>query len=219
MMAGTALCATGAGCSVGGPLVIASADYGGSGLNQIVHGSPQPTLAGQLGGPRVQQFEEQFVESSTIAFPAAQATVAIQLERAATAAASAAATTAAERTIGPTLEELGAARGGGLVDDVAGGGVGAAGREATGFRGSRGAPLRNAPYQPAQNLPTTIGGRQYTGHALDQMRNRGLMPSVVEDAIANGARSAGRGGATIFTTDQARVVLSADGSVTTVNPL
>jgi hypothetical protein len=85
--------------------------------------------------------------------------------------------------------------------------------------GRKGAPQKNPPYQQVQNEPATINGRQYTGHALDQMRNRGLTPSVVEDTIARGTPSAGDGGATIYTTDQARVVLSSDGRVITVNPI
>lgn len=66
--------------------------------------------------------------------------------------------------------------------------------------------------------PTRLGGRQYAGHALDQMRTRGLTPSVVEDTIANGARSPGPEGATVFQTEQARVVLNPNGSVKTGMP-
>ena len=36
------------------------------------------------------------------------------------------------------------------------------------------------------NQPTTIGGRDYSGHALDQMQNRGTTPSVVENTIKTG---------------------------------
>lgn len=79
--------------------------------------------------------------------------------------------------------------------------------------------MKNPTYQPVQNTPTTIGGRDYTGHALDQMRNRGLTPSVIEDTIARGTQSAGRDGATIFQTDQARVILNPNGSVKTVIPM
>jgi len=62
------------------------------------------------------------------------------------------------------------------------------------------------------------GGLQYTGHALDQMRNRGMTPSVVEDTIARGTQSAGHDGAMIFQTDQARVILNPNGTVKTVTP-
>ena len=54
----------------------------------------------------------------------------------------------------------------------------------TGFSGSRGSPLEQPTYQPARNNPTTIGERTYSGHALDQMQNRGIPPSAVEDAIS-----------------------------------
>jgi RHS repeat-associated protein len=57
--------------------------------------------------------------------------------------------------------------------------------------GQRGAPLENAPYQPVRNAPTEVNGRTFTGHALDQMQNRGLTPSVVENTIQNGMPSPG----------------------------
>lgn len=58
-----------------------------------------------------------------------------------------------------------------------------------GFLGSKRGPLANPPYQELQNGDAVIGGRTFSGHALDQMRNRGLTPAVVEDAIQNGTRS------------------------------
>jgi hypothetical protein len=58
-----------------------------------------------------------------------------------------------------------------------------------GFRGSKRAPLANPSYQELQNGDAMIGGREFGGHALDQMRNRGLTPSVVEDAIQTGTRT------------------------------
>ena len=54
--------------------------------------------------------------------------------------------------------------------------------------GRRGSPL-DVPR--GTNTPTTIGGRYFTGHALDQMQGRGVTPTVVENAIQHGARSAG----------------------------
>ncbi|NEQ42457.1 MAG: DUF4258 domain-containing protein [Leptolyngbya sp. SIOISBB] len=50
----------------------------------------------------------------------------------------------------------------------------------------------NPPYQQTQNEPAIIDGRPYSGHAQDQMRNRGLTPSVVENTIRTGRRSDGR---------------------------
>ena len=58
--------------------------------------------------------------------------------------------------------------------------------------GRRGAPLHNAPYHPVRNAPTRINGRDFTGHALDQMQNRGLIPSVVENTIRTDKSSPGR---------------------------
>jgi RHS repeat-associated protein len=57
---------------------------------------------------------------------------------------------------------------------------------ASGFRGSRGSPFINAIFQPVRNFPETIDGVNYTGHALDQMQNRGIMPSVVQNALSTG---------------------------------
>ena len=39
------------------------------------------------------------------------------------------------------------------------------------------------------NGDATIGGRDYGGHALDQMQGRGIPPSAVENAIQNGVES------------------------------
>lgn len=36
---------------------------------------------------------------------------------------------------------------------------------------------------PPVNAPTTIGNRDYSGHAIDRMQQRGYGPLVVEDAI------------------------------------
>jgi hypothetical protein len=81
--------------------------------------------------------------------------------------------------------------------------------------GRRGSPL---PVPRGTNAPANIGGTQYSGHALDQMQGRGLTPSVVEDTLARGAPSSGYDGATVYTTEQARVVVNPDGSIKTVIP-
>lgn len=69
-------------------------------------------------------------------------------------------------------------------------------REATGFLGRSGNELKNAPYQALRNEATQINGRDYSGHALDQMQNRGLMPSVVENALRTGTQFPTRAGTT-----------------------
>lgn len=71
---------------------------------------------------------------------------------------------------------------------------------------------------PGTNQASVINGRTFTGHALDRMQGRGLVPSVVEDTIRNGVVTAGRGGSTIYTSNQARVILNPNGSVKTVIP-
>lgn len=49
--------------------------------------------------------------------------------------------------------------------------------------GRRGNPID---VTPGTNDRQTIGDREYSGHALDQMQGRGVPPAVVEDSIANG---------------------------------
>jgi RHS repeat-associated protein len=56
--------------------------------------------------------------------------------------------------------------------------------------GSRRAPLSES-YVKGSNVRTTIGGREFSGHALDRMQQYGMVPSAVENAIANGIESAG----------------------------
>ena len=68
----------------------------------------------------------------------------------------------------------------------------------TGFKGSKGFELKNAPYQKVRNQPATINGREFSGHALDQMQNRGIMPSIVENALNTGTRFPTRAGTTGF---------------------
>lgn len=63
--------------------------------------------------------------------------------------------------------------------------------------GQRGSPI-DVP--AGTNRPSTIGGRSYSGHGLDQMQGRGIPPSAVEDAILDGQTSAGRtAGTTVHT--------------------
>jgi RHS repeat-associated protein len=60
---------------------------------------------------------------------------------------------------------------------------------ATGVLGSKRSPLRNATFQPLRNADGVIDGQAYAGHALDQMQNRGIMPSVVKNALERGVSS------------------------------
>jgi hypothetical protein len=61
--------------------------------------------------------------------------------------------------------------------------------EKYGIKGRRGFEMKNPSYQKHQNQLETIGGREYSGHALDQMRNRGFFTSVIENAIKTGQKS------------------------------
>ena len=81
--------------------------------------------------------------------------------------------------------------------------------------GQRGSPIEVA---PGSNKPTSIDGRDYSGHALDRMQGRGVPPSVVGDAIQNGTPSPGnKPGTTVHTgTNGVSVVTGNGGRVVTV---
>jgi hypothetical protein len=53
----------------------------------------------------------------------------------------------------------------------------------SGFFGRKGFELSNSPLRAVRNAPATINGIRYSGHALDQMQNRGIVPSVVERTL------------------------------------
>jgi hypothetical protein len=74
--------------------------------------------------------------------------------------------------------------------------------------------------KPGTNTPTTIGDREYTGHALDQGQGRGVPPSAIEDAIQNGKPSPGnRPGTTVHVgANGVTVVTGERGQVITVIP-
>jgi hypothetical protein len=111
-----------------------------------------------------------------------------------------------------------------LTEGLAGNGLAAkggmgAGTEATGYLGRSGNELKNAPYQTTRNVPEQINGREYSGHALDQMQNRGIMPSVVENTIGTGVRYSTRVGTTGFydSINNVRVIINSEtGRVVTV---
>lgn len=95
--------------------------------------------------------------------------------------------------------------------------AGAAEREATGFLGKSGYELQNL--QAVRNTATTIEGRTFSGHALDQMQNRGIMPSVVQNTIEHGTTFGTRAGTTGFfdAVNNIRVILNSEsGTVVTV---
>ena len=109
--------------------------------------------------------------------------------------------------------------GGGGGGGSAAGRGGASGREATGFLGRGGYELTNTPYQAGRNEATQISGRNYSGHSLDQMQNRGVMPSVVENTVSTGTQFPTRAGTTGFydAVNNIRVILNSEtGRVVTV---
>jgi hypothetical protein len=77
---------------------------------------------------------------------------------------------------------------------------------------------KNPVYQPVRNEPATVGGRDYSGHALDRMQDRGLMPSVVHNAIETGIPTPSRGGTIIHydSLNNISVVTNSKGKVVTV---
>ena len=90
---------------------------------------------------------------------------------------------------------------------------------ATGFRGSKGFELTNAPYQRVRNVAGEVNGRPYSGHAFDQMQNRGIMPSVVDNTIGNGVSFPTKAGTSGFydATNGVRVITNSEtGNVITV---
>ncbi len=107
-----------------------------------------------------------------------------------------------------------------VVGDVAGKAIkGAANTRKGATVGRRGESHTAA----GNNQATEIGGREFSGHALDRMQEAGMTPSVVEDTIANGTATAGTGaraGTTKFETGQAMAVTDdATGRVITTDPL
>ena len=89
-----------------------------------------------------------------------------------------------------------------------------------GFLGHKGFELKNASYQPVRNKPTNIQGRFYSGHALDQMQNRGFIPSGVEETIQRGSHSIGKNPGTKAYYNMANdmtVILNTEGRVITIS--
>ncbi|MES2272590.1 MAG: RHS repeat-associated core domain-containing protein [Chlamydiota bacterium] len=56
----------------------------------------------------------------------------------------------------------------------------------TSFAGSKRAPFEYAPYQKIRNKSAIINGREYSGHSLDRMQDRGFMPSFIESTLETG---------------------------------
>lgn len=82
--------------------------------------------------------------------------------------------------------------------------------------GCRGKPFRGG----APNAATQIGGRTFTGHALDRMQQQGIVPSAVEDAISGPATPGKRPGTSAYyseTNDLTVIVDTQSGRVITAD--
>jgi len=86
------------------------------------------------------------------------------------------------------------------------------------YIGRKGWELINAECQPTRNSPAQINGRQYVNHAIDQMQNRGIPPSVVENAIQHGVSAPNKvAGRTQFYDSVNKIsVVTENGEVVTV---
>lgn len=87
------------------------------------------------------------------------------------------------------------------------------------FVGRSGNPMENFPKKITQNTPTVIDGVKFTGHALDQMRNRGVIsPTAVLDVIRNPLKviPGNQPGTTLYVRDGLKVVTNDVGDVITV---
>jgi RHS repeat-associated protein len=93
------------------------------------------------------------------------------------------------------------------------------GRPASSPQGRLGQPIE---YEPGTNAPTTIDGRDFTGHSLDQMQGRGIPPSAVENTIQQGNSAPGNvPGRTVYyepVNNLSAVTDSSSGRVITVRP-
>ncbi len=77
----------------------------------------------------------------------------------------------------------------------------------------------NSPLQPVQNAPGTVNDFDYSGHAFDQMRNRGLVPPMVENGLCTGTRTPVNTPGTTVVKDSAnsvQVIINSSGRVITV---
>jgi hypothetical protein len=64
------------------------------------------------------------------------------------------------------------------------------GPPASSFHGRKRFQLQ-APAGPPRNPPGELNGVPYSGHAFDQMQNRGLLPSVIDNVVRSGLRRSG----------------------------
>ena len=89
-------------------------------------------------------------------------------------------------------------------------------RLAQGWSGRKGYEIK---IPRGTNAPATIGGRYFTGHALDQMQGRGITPTVVENTISSVKPIAGNKPGSLVYNDLVNnlsVVTNMEGDIVTV---
>jgi uncharacterized protein RhaS with RHS repeats len=124
--------------------------------------------------------------------------------------------TAPEQSAGAEAAAIAVVAAGAMVDRMTGGKKGSGDVPASTPTGSRGSPMDVA---PGTNAPGSVGGREFSGHAFDQMQGRGVPPSAVENAITTGSSSPGNSpGTTVFNdaTNGVSAVVNDQGRVVTV---
>ena len=104
------------------------------------------------------------------------------------------------------------------VDAVEDAGKGTGASSPTGSKSNQMNQPKNPSYQPVRNKPTKIGGRNYSGHALDRMQDRGIMPSVVENTVKVGKSTPSYGGTVRYydSANNITVIINSKGKVVTV---
>ncbi|WP_182261968.1 MULTISPECIES: hypothetical protein [Rhodococcus] len=73
--------------------------------------------------------------------------------------------------------------------------------------------------KPGTNRPGIVNGREYTGHAFDRMQERGILPSLVEQAIREGVATPSRGNTTVIydSINNLSVIINETGRVVTTS--
>ena len=92
----------------------------------------------------------------------------------------------------------------------------------TSWRGSKSCQFQSTIFQQTRNAAARIEGRPYSGHSIDQMQNRGIPFSAVENTISSGRAISSKNDVTkcIYydhSNDMSVVVNSKNGNVITVS--
>ena len=91
---------------------------------------------------------------------------------------------------------------------------------AYGIAGRRGFEMKNFYKNTSRNKPGIVYGRSYTSHAFDQMENRGIMPSIIEETIQKNSCRLGKEPGTISYYDKVNnvtIIINEEGKVVTTS--